>query len=134
MNFDELADIANKLDAGVSKENAAVRFYQYVGDGEEGSVTATRAGYLRLGIEFLKAGSAPPKADKDDLIDVELQYLIDDNSSITFSTFEMVEELEAQKYEDSWGTTIFIYVIIIVLIATPILAIIGLIALIIMLL
>lgn len=134
MSPDEIADIAKRLDAGVPKENAAVRLNQYGGDGEDGSVIATRAGYLRLGIEFLKAGSTAPKADEGDVIDVELQYLIDDDSTITFSTFDLVEELETQKYEESWGGKIFICIIVTVLIAMPILAIIGLIALIRMLL
>jgi hypothetical protein len=128
MNSDELVAIVERLDESVPKENAKVRLYQYGGDGEDGFMVATRNGYLRFGIELLKAGAAAPTAER--MIDVDLQYLIDEDSSINFSTFERVEELGPEPNENSWGDSLFIYTVITILIATPILAVIGLIALI----
>lgn len=128
MNPDEFLTIIDRLDESVSKENAKVRLYQYGGDGEDGWIVATRNGYLRLGIELLKAGMAPTTAEERGMIDVDIQYLIDDDSSVSFSTFEIVEELSTDTNENTWGDSLFIYTVIAVLIAIPILAVIGLVA------
>lgn len=129
MDFDDLVAVVNRLDESVSKENAKVRLNQYGGDGDDGCIIATQTGYLRFGIELLKAGTAPAPAEKSIAIDVDIGYLIDDDSSISISTFERVEVLDAETNEHTWGDSLFIYAIIGVLIAMPILSVVGLIAL-----
>lgn len=129
MNSDEIVAIVDRLDESVPKENAKVRLHQYGADGDDGQIVATRNGYLRLGIELLKAGMAPTAAENSGMIDVDFQYLIDVDSSVSFSTFEIVEEFSTETNEYTWGESLFLYSVICVLIAIPILALIGLIAL-----
>lgn len=130
VNLDELSSIVEQLDKCVSKENAKVRLYQYGGEDEDGCIRATKNGYLRFGVELLKAGIAPTSSDITNVVEVDLEYLIDEGSSITFSSFERTEDIDREQYVETWRDSLFIYVIIGVLIATPILAVIGLISLI----
>jgi hypothetical protein len=136
VELDDIRKVVEELDNRVSKENARVGLYQYGGNDDESYMVATRNGYLRFGIELLKAGITPatfyesPTAD----VDVDLHYLLDDQSTVYFDTFELAEELPVKEVEESWGDTVFIYTIIAVLIVIPILAIVGLIAVVRMLL
>ena len=59
MNPEEIKRIIDELDRGLSKENAKVSIQMYGSDLEEAFIVATERGYLRLGVEFLKAGFTP---------------------------------------------------------------------------
>ena len=48
------------LDAEVPRAGARVRLHQYGGGPDEGQIVANETGYLRLGVEFLKAAFVPP--------------------------------------------------------------------------
>lgn len=99
MDDKEIREIADKLDAQVPRENAAVRMEQYGGPGEN-RIVANRLGYLRLGIEFLKAAIAQPmeveenkKNDEPDEVDIDLDYMATEDSEITFEWFQRTEDL-----------------------------------------
>ena len=103
MDDKQIQEIAEKLDAQVPRENAAVRMEQYGGQGEN-RIVANRLGYLRLGIEFLKAAIAQPmeaakedkKNDEPDEVDIDLDYMATEDSEITFEWFQRTEDISPQ--------------------------------------
>jgi hypothetical protein len=97
MNDERVLALVDELDAQVPREGALVRFEQYGGGPDESKVVANRAGYFRLGIEFLKGGLAPFNPGKNaDLIEVEIEYLLDAESNISFDWFERTEQISRQ--------------------------------------
>jgi len=120
MDSDELKNIINKLDKEVPKENAAVLIEQYGGGPDESQIFANTNGYLRLGIEFLKAAIADigSTETRENSIDVNLEYLEHPDSSIWFDYFERTEDLVISREhketlkERFIGGTIFIGVIV----------------------
>ena len=59
-------------------------------------IVATEAGFLRLGVEFLKAASAPSLKGETTAIAVNLESLVSPESTVTFDWFERVESHEQQ--------------------------------------
>jgi len=59
---------------------------------------------------------------------VDVDYLIDENTTILFESFELVENLPTDETVETWKDTLFIYTVIVILISIPIFAIIGLVA------
>jgi hypothetical protein len=128
MDLANIEQFVADLDRNVQKQNARMRLYEHGGDKDLSCMTGTREGYLRFGIELMKTGLATPAETK--FVEADIDYLFDDGSTISFTTFERVEtieELDQDNYEKTWGDRIVIYTIISILIALPILAIIGLI-------
>lgn len=128
MELDEIEKIIEQLDRDIPKEDAAVRL-EYC-EPNDLSVTATQNGYLRIGIEFLKAAFAPQEYNDSEsrLIKVDTDYLVTEDSSTDFSSFERVDKIVEEKQEESLSDSIVMYLILAVLIAIPILAVIGLIS------
>lgn len=128
MDLDEIKKIIEQLDRGISKEDAAVRL-EYC-EPNELSVTATQNGYLRIGVEFLKAAIAPQENSDSEsrLVKVDTEYLITEDSSTDFSSFERVDRIVQESHEESFIDSLVMYLILAVLIAIPILAVIGLIS------
>lgn len=127
----ELVEIQKKieeLDRGISKVDAAVRIDNC--EPNDLYVTATQNGYLRIGVEFLKAAFAPQQTSDSEsrLIEVDTEYLITKDSSTDFSSFERVDEIVEESQEESLSDSIVMYLILAILIAIPILAVIGLIS------
>lgn len=88
--------IIEDLDKRVAKDDARVQFGIYGGGPDEGMVQANQKGYLRLGIEFLKAAFAPPSEnvkDPKNAIDVDINYLTTGDSPISFDWFERREDI-----------------------------------------
>jgi hypothetical protein len=80
------------LDDAVPRDNARVKFEQYGGGPDESHVIANREGYLRLGVEFLKAAYAPAGiAHSRDAVPVDLDYLVTSDSTVDFDWFERRE-------------------------------------------
>lgn len=89
--------LIDELDAHVPREGAIVRFEQYGGGPDESKVVGNRSGYLRLGIELMKGGLAPISPGKTgDRIEVEIEYLVDAESNISFDWFERTEHIAHQ--------------------------------------
>ena len=97
MNRERISAIVTELEQLVPTENASVLFSQYGGGPDETKVVATEEGYLRLGLEFMKAASAPPlKKSEPTAIAVNLASLVSQESSVSFNWFERVERLDQQ--------------------------------------
>ena len=100
--FGQIREIVENLDTRVSKEGAVVQFDMYGGGPDEAMIKANRLGYLRLGIEFLKAAFALPAKDAHGKeIDVNIDYLTDEDNPIRFDWFERREDLKPIKVEDT---------------------------------
>jgi hypothetical protein len=106
MNPDEIKRIVDELDRGISQENANVSIQMYGPDLDEAFIVATERGYLRLGVEFLKAGFAPYLVaekirNRPHAINVELDYLLTEDS-VHFDYFERSEDIKIETYQASW--------------------------------
>ncbi len=91
----KLRQIIENLDQSVSKEGAFVRITNYGGGVSENRIIANRNGYLRLGIEFLKAAFAEKHYLQEkfpNMIDVDLDYLLK-HSSVCIDWFERSEKI-----------------------------------------
>jgi len=97
-----------ELDAAVPRDGARVSITQYGGGPDESRVIANRRGYLRLGIEFLKAAFAP--LEKQHLIKADIRYLLTEDSDVGLNWFERREDLPAatpaSKRVSVVGTTV----------------------------
>lgn len=90
-----LSTVIADLDRRIPKEGARVRLYQYGGGADESALLATPGGYLRFGVEMLKAASAPPANPKyPRVIEVDLEYLFDDTTSVYVNLFERADSLD----------------------------------------
>ena len=117
------------LDAEVPREGAQVRLHQYGGGPDESQVQANPAGYLRLGIEFLKAAySSPGDPKTPQAVQVELGYLLRPDSTINFDWCERRDDLGPISSESYLtGFDRFVpYLIFAILAAGVLLAFIGL--------
>jgi hypothetical protein len=84
------------LEQEVPRENARVQIAQYGGGPDESQIIANQAGFLRLGVEFLKAAYAPSNgAEASASVNVDLDYLLTADS-YQFDWFERREPTEQQ--------------------------------------
>jgi len=83
---DSIRQIIEALDAEVPKHGAQVLLHTYGGGPDECYCVANKQGYLRLGIEMLRAGYS--ESDEDSLIDVDIEYLRVPGSTVKFDWFE----------------------------------------------
>lgn len=136
MELNEIKRAVNELDKSISKDNAKVSLQKYGGDLNEAFIIATESGYLRLGVEFLKAGLAPYAPAEKSLgkrpyaIDVELDYLITEDSDVHFDYFERSEDVTVKTYQESWGDRVIPVAILVIIVSVLVLAAVGLIAII----
>jgi hypothetical protein len=126
MDTDELRTIVNRLDQNVSRENAKVTIQKYGGDLDESFVVGTPNGYLRLGVEFLKAGLAPHASPEKPAIDVDVEYLIHDDSDVQFDYFERREDLTVETHTGSFVDKLIPVVLLTIVGLVLVLAIVGL--------
>ena len=126
MQTDELSAIVNRLDQDISRDNAKITIQKYGGDLEEAFVVGTPNGYLRLGVEFLKAGLAPHASPEKPAIDVDVEYLIDDDSDVQFDYFERKDQLTIQTYQSSFVDKLIPFVLLAIVGSVLVLAIVGL--------
>ena len=87
-------ELVKELDRLVPRTDAVVVMDVYGGGPDESRVTATETGYLRLGIELLKAPSALRFVDGRDIqLDVNLEGLVSEQSDINFHLFHLDDTL-----------------------------------------
>jgi len=91
-------ELVSKLDALVPRDGARVSLAQYGGGPDESRVIANQRGYLRLGIEFLKAAFAPH--EKQHLVKADIRYLLTEDSDVSFDWFERREDLPKRTAEE----------------------------------
>jgi hypothetical protein len=102
MDRPRLQSVIAELDAAVPKDDARVMVNLYGGGPDECSMVANEAGYLRLGVEMLKAASAPAGLhDRTDAIPVELDYLFTEDSEVHINWFER-REPDAPPADGRW--------------------------------
>ncbi len=134
MDLNEIGRIVNELDRGIVKENAKVSLQKYGSDLDEAFIVATERGYLRLGVEFLKAGLTPYRspdkamANRPYAIDVELDYLITEDSDVHFDYFERTEDIKIETYQESWVDRVIPVAVLGVIFSVLGLAIVGLVS------
>src|SRR6185437_587704 len=92
--IDQIKKMVADLDAAVPRAGARVYISQYGGGPDESKIVANQRGYLRLGIELLQAAFAPPSPKAHEQIQVDLRYLLTDNSTVGFDWFERREDLD----------------------------------------
>jgi len=131
-----LLEIIEELDKIVPTKGAIVKLDQYGGGPDEGRIVANKSGYLRLGIEFLKAAFAAPivlednKEEDIEDIEIKLNDLIAHNSDIHFDWFQRTENIQAQKYKPTfWSDRVVPFLLLTCLISIVIFSIIGFVSL-----
>ncbi|HEX7956355.1 MAG TPA: hypothetical protein VF508_05390, partial [Pyrinomonadaceae bacterium] len=134
MELEDIRRVVEGLDEAIPKEGARVGLHRYGEDLDEAFVVANERGYLRLGVEFLKAGfapHAPPEkslGERPHMIYVDLDYLLTEDSDLHFDYFERNEEMTVKAQEDSWVDKLIPAVISVVIVSILVLAIFGLVA------
>jgi hypothetical protein len=88
-----LASLVAELDARIPKFGAEVRF-------DFGRIAANRAGYLRLGAEFLRAGLSPMPEGSESKLQIDFGELIHPQSSEDTIELHLAEDL-TQLPEDA---------------------------------
>jgi hypothetical protein len=95
-----------ELDAIVPRDGAQVRMVQYGGGPDESRMVGTRRGYLRLGIELIKAALAKPVqagGQGDDRLGVDLDYLTVPGSDVRFDEFLLSQDPARDAVNDKPG-------------------------------
>ncbi len=95
IDTDGIKRLVDQLDGLVPREGACVRLEQYGGGSDESRFVGNERGFLRFGIEFLKGGLAHTQADdrEDKQIQVDLDYLVSEESDVGFDWFVRDENL-----------------------------------------
>lgn len=122
----DIESIIDQLDKSIPKPTGEVKMDTYGGGADESRIRATRAGFLRLGVELMKAAFAKPvKEDKPNVIDVDLGDLVNDDSVIQFDWFERVEDMTQPERKLNFRDKLIPAVIVTLLLAFLVCAIIG---------
>jgi hypothetical protein len=96
MDEEKVHEAIAALEHEVPRDGAKVKLCQYGGGPDEGQIIANQAGYLRLGIELLKGAFSPAECDKGSTaVQIDLEYLITNDSTINFDWFERREIIDS---------------------------------------
>jgi len=126
MDERKIRDAIALLEHEVPREGARVKLAQYGGGPDESQILANELGFLRLGVEFLKAAYAPTDDVKtSDSVKLDIDYLLTRDSSISFNWVERCEPRDECKWNTGGAAAA---VVISVLLGIVILAVIGLVA------
>jgi hypothetical protein len=90
----ELRALLDELDRLVPKEGARLRIPS---DPDGNATIGTQLGYLRLGVEFLRAALVPPEGTDEGStphIPLDIQYLLTPGSETPFDLCEIDEDVE----------------------------------------
>ena len=126
INTHAIRGLVGELDQLVPRRDASVAVANEQPNGC--SLLGNRTGYLRLGIELLKAGlaEAPSPAGAAGLVDVELAYLLDPRSPATLGPLRRrPEDFQAEDAEQAKFETTFRSLFLIVMVFLGIAAAIG---------
>jgi len=128
MDEDKIKAIIKQLDDEVPREGAKVILEQYGGGPDESQIVANQKGYLRLGVEFLKAAFAERKSISKkgyDSIPIDFGYLISENSTVDFDNFEITESFPDTTYKRKITDRLIPLVFVGILAVIALLALIG---------
>ena len=110
MDRSKVEALIRDLDGAVPREGALVRLDLYGGGSDESGLRANRLGYLRFGIEFLKAGITTQDADpiilplgavRTPTVHVDLDYLVDQDSGVQLQYFEWDEDIRRGAVDEA---------------------------------
>jgi hypothetical protein len=89
----ELRELVGQLDRLVPREGAKLRIPN---DPDGNTTIGTQRGYLRLGIEFLRAGLAPTAGSDREVprIPLDVEYLLTQDSDAPFDRCEVHDDVE----------------------------------------
>jgi hypothetical protein len=126
-NLQDVETMVDQLNAMVPTDYTKVEMKIYGGGPDESRIIATQRGYLRLGIEFMRAAFLPKNnANQPDSIDLDLGYLISDDSDVSFDWFERVDRFPMPPQRESAGSRISGIIIALLIIGFCVCAVIGL--------
>lgn len=105
IDADELRVMVEKLDRSLPNPSKAVYFEQYGGGPSEMKFIATRDGYLRLGVELLKAAIAAEIPGKPNAVDLDISELVHPQSAVDFDWFERRPDISTfpKEMEVGWS-------------------------------
>ena len=132
MDVARIRKLLSELDAAVPKEDARVLLSVYGGGPDESKMVGTEQGYLRLGIELMKAGLVPDSPDPNTPADIspDIDSIVHPDSTINFDWFERRDPGVPLAEEPDPRGRFFAMAIVFALGAIVALAIVGVIALI----
>lgn len=84
LDHGRIQELIEQLDAAVPRDDAAVLIPLYVGGPDESYIVANQRGYLRMGIEFLKAAYAEPVPENRRGLPTALDELVLPDSDVHF--------------------------------------------------
>ena len=119
------------LDAAVPREDARVLLTVYGGGPDESKMVGTERGYLRLGIEIMKAGLAPESPDANDPagLSPDIDSIVHPDSTVNFDWFERRDPGVPIASESDSSGRVFAVAIVTALGAVAALAVVGAVAL-----
>ena len=117
--------IINELDEEIPRPEHEVKMDVYGGGVDESRIRATKDGFLRLGVEIMKAAYAESTDDNKEILNVDLDELLTDDSEIQFDWFERVDSITQPERKLSITDRIIPFIIISILLATLACTIIG---------
>ena len=118
--------MVDQLNAMVTTDHAKVEMKMYGGGPDESQIIGTQRGYLRLGIEFMRAAFAPKANPKQpDSVDIDLDYLISDDSDVSFDWFERIDSFPMPPQKESFGSRLTGIIIAILIIGFCVCGVIG---------
>jgi len=99
MDDKRIQQLIAELDSAVPRDGAAVRWTKNGAGGRECAMIASKLGYLRLGIEFLKAGFIPTDKELPERqsVNVDVDYLITKDSDYAFDIFHRKDDLRLEE-------------------------------------
>ena len=99
-NESRVEELVQELDTIVARDAARVHLRQYGGGPDETQIIANRSGYLRLGIEFLKAGVAVP--DEKLSVPLDFEYLLTSDSDVSINWAEQRDPVETSPAPETF--------------------------------
>src|SRR5437879_948503 len=125
MEETRINEIIQELEQSVPKADAKVRVIMKYDD-DPLEILASRNGYLRLGIECIKASIAPSKNPNSYAINADWDYLFA-KDSIKFSRVARTENVDLPQVEESTSerakeivSSIFVFALLLFLIASTV--------------
>lgn len=127
MNGEKIRGLIEELDSFVPTEDKAVRLVLLDEHESNVLVEGTRAGYIRLGVELVKAAVAgeEPAPGGASFLRVDVAPMLADDSDLSLDTFLLVDEIGQRGETKTETPDIVIIPIIAALVAVLALVVVG---------
>ena len=122
----EIETILADLDERIPRPEKCVQITVYGGGPDESRMRATRDGFLRLGLEIMRAAFAKPTVpEHPHILDVNVDAILTDDSEVGIDWFERVETITQPEVELRFRDKLAPAVIALILIAILICTVVG---------